>query len=374
VADSPIERLFTIIASDASSDDETSSDEDVYPTRSPSRLLEELLAREELDVPAAQAFNLGDDDEIDDPDFVDFSSLLGPKKRPTHRDAFEVIKATLLLTDSQSTKLLLIWVNLMPVEDWENLPTDGRSLARPKPEYLRQLKIRKVVCGLQKKDFVPFHKEQVRKRMLAQFAETGHTISLDAPNYKHRGDILDFDIEKSLLMESPGSLNPQLELRMLQQIHAARPNLLSSDFLKLVDERRWRTENADGNPLRSKMNLFALKFHSDGVQIAKNSVSSECTPLSCAIDSVYPYDPETRTYDAAAGLVIPSSMSSVHTVSLYHGRQACGPMEFGVHWKAELKRLHPNAVNPPPRRRLVIEQKMMIADAVERSKRAGMPS
>jgi hypothetical protein len=49
-------------------------------------------------------------------------------------------------------------------------------------------------------------------------------------------------------------------------------------------------------------------------------------------------------------------------------------MEFGVHWKAELKRLHPNAVNPPPRRRLVIEQKMMIADAVERSKRAGMPS
>jgi hypothetical protein len=309
--------------------------------------------------------------ELVDPDFVDFSTLLGPKARPTHRDAFEVIKATLLLTDSQCTQMLLIWINLMPVADWNNLPTDGRSLARPKPEYLRQLKIRKVVCGLQKKDFVPFYDAR-RDRMLTQFAETGHAISLDAPNYKHRGDILDFDLEKSILMESPGSLNPRLELRMLQQIHAARPNLLSPDLLKLVDERRWKTENVDGNPQRSKMNLFTLKFHADGVQIAKNSVSSECTPLSCAIDSVYPFDPVTRACDATAGLIIPSSMSSVHTVSLYHGRQACGPMEFGAHWKAELKRLHPFAENPAPHRRLVVMQKMMIADAVERSKRAGM--
>ena len=273
-------------------------------------------------------------DDVFDPDFVDFASLLKPAKRPTYRDAFEIIKATLLLTDSQCTKMLLIFSNLDPVPDWENFPLDGRSLAKPKPEYLRLLKIRKVVCGLKKNDFVPFHKKEERKAMLTLFQETGHAISLDDPRYQHKGDIVDFDLEKSLLMESPGNLNPKLHGRMLEQVHAARPNLLSRPLLKLVDEHQWRVEKVNPNPLRAKMNLFALKFHADGVQIAKNSVSSECTPLSCAVDSIFPYDPETKRHDVGARLVIPSSMSPVHTVSLYHGRSACGPMEFGAHWKS----------------------------------------
>jgi hypothetical protein len=275
--------------------------------------------------------------------------------------------------------MLLIFSNLDPVPDWKNFPLDGRSLAKPKPEYLRLLKIRKVVCGLKKNDFVPFHKEE-RKAMLALFQETGHAISLDDRRYQHKGDIVDFDLEKSLLMESPSNLNPKLHMRMLQQVHAARPNLLSRPLLKLVDEHQWRVEKVNPNPLRAKMNLFALKFHADGVQIAKNSVSSECTPLSCAIDSIFPYDPETKRHDVGARLTIPSSMSPVHTVSLYHGRSACGPLEFGAHWKSELKRLHPLKEDeeespfsaPPPERRLVVTQKMVIADAVERSKRAGM--
>jgi hypothetical protein len=325
----------------------------------------------------AEVVNSGLHDANRRGDFVDIATLIKPT-RPTYRDAFEVIKATLLLTNSQCTKILLIWHNLEPVPDYANLPKDGRSLAKPKPEYMQQKKIREVVCGLTKKDFVPFHNPKKRMAMLSRFEQTGSTIPLDSEKYKYRGDIMDFDIEKSFLLESPGLLNPKMQERLLQQVYAARPNLLSPPFLRIVDPQQWHIEQLEPNPARAKMNLFSLKFHADGVQIAKNSVSSECTPLSCAVDRIFSYDPETKKHDVKSGLVVPSSMSPVHTVSVYHGRQACGPMEFGAHWKKELDRLDPDVHDGESdfdftgQRRLVVSQRVMIADAVERSKRAGM--
>jgi hypothetical protein len=323
-------------------------------------------------VPAGASLPAGNGE---DQNVVDMRTVLGEPKRVTQRQAFEVIKAVLLLTDSQCTKMLRIWKNLNPVEDWKTFVTDGRYLAPPRPAYLRQLKLRRVVCGLQKKDFVPFHKKGRREAMLRRFEETGTTIA--AEDIKHHGDIVDFDIEKSLLMESPGLLNPKLQETLLERVNAARPNLLSPAFLKIVDEQKWNAERVNPNPSRPKMNLFSVKFHSDGCQIAKNSVSSECTPLSFAIDGIFPYDPVTKEHDEGGGLVVPSSMSPVHTVSIYHGRKACCLFEFGAHWTKELERLNPasdgagSAGSSTFDRRLVLSQKMMIADAVERSKRAG---
>ena len=66
--------------------------------------------------------------------------------------------------------------------------------------------------------------------MLTRFATTGTTI--EEEKIKRRGDVLDFDVEKSLLMASPGNLNPKLHRKLLERVHHARPNLLSKDFVR----------------------------------------------------------------------------------------------------------------------------------------------
>lgn len=62
------------------------------------------------------------DDSVDDAiERVDDASIIKyklEKKRATHRDAFEMIKALLFIPDEQMTKILGIWRRLRPVEGW----------------------------------------------------------------------------------------------------------------------------------------------------------------------------------------------------------------------------------------------------------------
>jgi hypothetical protein len=309
----------------------------------------------------------------------DWRTYIPTKKQATHRDAFEVIKATLCLSDEEMSKALRIWKNMKPVEDWKNFVVDARLLARASLRHLRGVAPRRVVCGLKKPDLVPFFKptnprKKTREEMLKTFLETGTTIAKE--DIKVWGDCIDFDIEKILLMQSPGNLNPREYLRFLKKVHAARPNLLSLDFVRLVDQELYYHElYVEANPLRSKMNFFNLKWHTDGIQIAKNSTSAEGKPISFMIDMVCPYDPETKevTTDTSIALRIPPSQTSVMTVTVYHGRGKADLFQFMDFWKKEEWRLSVDNEDPDvlKNRRMVIGYLLTIADAPERSLNLG---
>jgi hypothetical protein len=317
-----------------------------------------------------------DDESCED---VDVPEYVPVRKQLTLRQVFEIIKATVPLNDSQCSKILTIFKNAFPEwrkKDpymWKKYTTDGSLLAAPSPEYLKQKNIRKVVCGLTKEDYVPFHDPVKRERMLDLYEKTGSTIAVTEKS--SMGDMVDFDVEKSLLMESPAALDPGAYIKLLEKVNAARPNLLSPDLLFIVDKAKYNDEQLKPNPERPKMNLFTLKIHSDGVQIAKNASLPECSPISFTIDRIYPFDPLTGARDDAKSLRIPSTMPAVHTISVYHGKGACCLFQYMEHMKREMCRLSPslNIVknNGDSDRKLVVEHLLTIADSVERCKRTG---
>lgn len=294
------------------------------------------------------------------------------KKQATHRDAFEKIKAALCLSDEDTTKMLKIWKNMKPVEDWDNFVTDGRLLARPALRHLRGIAPRRVVCGLKKTDLVPYIPVAKRDAMLLRYQQTGCTVD---PTGRPKGDCIDFDLEKCLLLQSPGNLNPKGYLKFLKRVHAARPNLLSEDFVRLVDPQLYAREKLEHNDLRSKMNYFELKWHTDGIQIAKNSTSAEGKPISFMIDSICPYDPDKKQIitDEKHALRIPPSLTTVMTITVYHGRGKCCQFQFSEFWKNEEWRL--SVKNDDAlvlkSRRLVVGSLLTIADAPERSLNLG---
>jgi hypothetical protein len=318
----------------------------------------------------------GDERVVDDyveagEESLDIREDVPVRRQLTLRQVFEIIKATVPLNDSQCTKMLTIFKNAFPEwrksdpHMWERYVTDGALLAAPSPEYLKQKKLRKVVCALTKEDFVPFHDPKKRKEMLDLYEATGSTIKVTEKTTM--GDMLDFDVEKSLLLES--------YIKLLEKVNAARPNLLSPDLLFIVDKGKYNDEQLKPNPERPKMNLFSLKLHSDGVQIAKNASLPECSPISFTIERIYPFDPLTGARDDARSLRIPSTMPAVHTISVYHGKGACCLFQYMEHAKRELCRLSPslNIVKNKGDfdRKLVVEHLLTIADSVERSKRTG---
>jgi hypothetical protein len=293
--------------------------------------------------------------------------------KPSVRMCFAIAKATIPLNDSQCTKLLTIFDNVRP-DNYDDMIKDGRYLAPPDPAYLKQMKVRKVVCGLTKADFVPFHDAKKRAKMMRHYEKTGSTIDNTSGKYPE-GDILDFDVEKNILMTAPGNPNVKGFRKLLERTHAARPNLLSPDLLFIVDKGKFYDELLTPNPARPKMNLFSLMVHSDGVQIAKNSSLPECSPISFAIDRIYPFDSETGTWDEAQSLRIPSTMLVAQTISVYHGKGAADLFQYMEHFKKEMRRLSPTlhivAGKGEPQRKLVVSHRLTIADSVERCKRTG---
>jgi hypothetical protein len=293
--------------------------------------------------------------------------------KPTVRMCFAIAKATIPLNDSQCTKLLTIFDNVRP-DNYDDMIRDGRYLAPPDPAYLKQMKIRKVVCGLTKANFVPFHDPAKRDEMMRLYEKTGSTIDNTSGKFPY-GDMLDFDVEKNILMTAPGNPNVKGFRKLLQRTHAARPNLLSPDLLYVVDKGKFFDELVTPNPARPKMNLFSLMVHSDGVQIAKNSSLPECSPISFAIDRIYPFDSATGTWDEAQSLRIPSTMLVAQTISVYHGKGTADLFQYMEHFKSEMCRLSPTlhivARKDEPPRKLVVSHRLTIADSVERCKRAG---
>lgn len=287
---------------------------------------------------------------------------LPKRQRATHRDAFEKIKAQLVLTDEETSTMLRIWLKLKPVEDWENFTTDGRLLARPARRYLQKIKPRKVTCGLGISQGVPWHNETKRSEMLLRYATTGTTVA--ESDIRAYGDCLDFGVEESLLLQSPGNLDPSKHRNLLARIHAANPNLLSLPLLKLVSPSLYHDEMVTPNPKRSKMNYFSLKFHLDGVQIAKNSTASGALPISFAIHKVCAYDPETGEVDQTGGMLVPVRFASVHVTTVFHGRSKCDLYQLTEHWHSEEFRLHPDRFQraDEKRRKLVVEQLLRIGD------------
>ena len=319
------------------------------------------------------------DDDSDDSDDVASREDAPVKKELTLRQVFEIIKATIPLNNSQASKMLTIFKNAYPEwrkknpAMWKKYVTDGALLAAPSPEYLKQKRLRRVVCGLTKEDFVPFHDPVKRKEMLDRYEKTGSTIEVTEKTTL--GDMLDFDVEKSLLLESPATLDPGAYVKLLEKVNAARPNLLSPDLLFIVDKAKYNDEQLRPNPERPKMNQFSLKLHSDGVQIAKNASLPECSPISFTIERIFPFDPLTGVRDDAKSLRIPSTMPAVHTISVYHGKGACCLFQYMEHMKSEMCRLSPNLNivknKGDSERKLVVTHVMTIADSVERSKRTG---
>jgi hypothetical protein len=295
------------------------------------------------------------------------------KRQATHREAFEMIKATLVLTDEETSTMLAIWKNLQPVPDWKNFVTDGRLLARPAKNY-SHIKPRRVACGFTKADGVPYHDEEKQREMMERFAAKGHTVPEE--KIQHWGDCVDFGIEDSLLMRSPGNLHPKGHKMLLKRVHAADPNMLSLPFLQIVDKELYNQERLKPNPLRSKMNFFSLKKHADGVQIAKNSTASEGLPVSFAIDKVAPYDPDTGTVDFKRAIVVPARMATVHTITVYHGRGKCDLFAMLQHCRDEEYRLHPGNRQPDDEassssREMVVEMLMVIADTPMKAQLTG---
>ncbi len=295
------------------------------------------------------------------------------RKRLTYRMTFEIAKVTIPLNNSQTTKFLKIFKNAKP-EGWDDYVTDGRLLGKPKMSYLKNRKLRKVVCALTKEDFVPFDlkKEVEREAMLRRYEETGTTIEITSETTM--GDMIDFDVEKSLLMDSPGNLNPKAYIRLLERVNAARPDLLSPSLLFIVDEKKYYDERKKRNTDRPMRNLFSVRMHSDGVQIAKNSTLPEASPISFVIDRIVPFDEKTGTWDETKSIRIPSTMSAVHAVSVYHGRGSACLFQYMEHMKRELVRLSPS-LNPfvsASEPRVCVDHLLTIADSIERSKRTGI--
>ncbi len=294
-------------------------------------------------------------------------------EKPSVRMCFAIAKATIPLNDSVCSKLMTIFNNVKP-DNYDDMITDGRYLAPPDPEYLRQMKLRKTVCGLTKENFVPFHKQEKRDEMMRRYETTGTTIDTSKGNFPE-GDIMDFDVDKVLLLESPGNLNPKGYKRLLERVHAARPNLLSPDLLYIVDKGKFFEELRKPNDDRPKKNLFSLMIHSDGVQIAKNSSLPECSPISFAIDRICPFDPSTGAVDEARALVIPSTMLIAQTISVYHGKGTADLFQYMEHFKSEMCRLSPSLHiverKGEEERKLTVSHRLTIADSVERSKRTG---
>lgn len=313
----------------------------------------------------------GDDDDNGGDGFV---KTRGRKKRATHRDIFEMIKAVYFLSDGLMTKILRLWAKYRPVEDWNNFPTDGRLLSnRSARHYMRKFKPRRVVCGLKTSDGVPFHKKDIRDDMLRRFDETGTTIDAATAALKPKGDCIDFDVEECLLLETPGVLEPEKLVRLLRLVHAANPDLLSPHFLRIVDMERFHDERLRPNPKRSRMNYFALKWHADGVQIAKNSRAPGCVPISFAIERVCPYNPETMEVDTSQVLVIPASASPVLATTVYHGIGKSDLFQMTQFWHSEEYRLHPRRVMPPgEQRRIVVESRLRCGDTPIKALLTGM--
>lgn len=286
------------------------------------------------------------------------------KRRATHREVFEIFKAREFVTDELMSKLLTYWRMYMPKADWKNFTTNARNLsARTVRQHFKKFRIRKVVDGLKVTDGVPYHDRAKRLEMLARYEGPAGT-TIEPEKIKSYGDCVDFNLEEALLMEGPGMLEPDKHLRLLRRIHAANPDLLSPHFLKIVDPVMYHMEWLVPNKNRSKMNYFALKWHADGVQIAKNSTKANCLPISFAVDRIAPYNPETQEVDESKCLVVPARFAPVCTTTVFHGRGKCDIFQLTEHWHAEECRLHPKRqLGPGERRRLVIENRLRIGDS-----------
>lgn len=117
------------------------------------------------------------------------------------------------------------------------------------------------------------------------------------------------------------------------------------------------------------MNYFAVKWHADGVQIAKNSTKGSTTPISFSIHCVSPYDPATCSILEAQSLVVPSWMSPVFTTTVYHGTMKCDLFQLTQHWHGEEERLDPSRYVEG--RRLVVGCLARVADSIEKAYLAG---
>lgn len=295
------------------------------------------------------------------------------KRRATHREVFEIFKAREFVTDDLMSKLLTYWRMYMPQSDWKNFTTNARNLsARTVRRHFKKFKIRKVVDGLKVTDGVPYHDREKREIMLARYDGPART-TIAEEKIKSYGDCVDFNLEESLLMEGPGILEPDKHLRLLRRLHAANPDLLSPHFLKIVDPVRYHKERLIPNKGRSKMNYFALKWHADGVQIAKNSTKANSLPISFAVDRVAPYDPDTQEVDASRCLIVPARLAPICTTTVFHGKGKCDLFQLTEHWHAEECRLHPSRrLSPGESRRLVVENRNRIGDSPIKAQFTGL--
>jgi hypothetical protein len=292
--------------------------------------------------------------------------------RVTHRQAFERIKATLMLSDSVMNKILSIWKKLKPVEDWDKFTTDARLLARPGKMYMAELPIRKVICGLSVKDGIPYHDAQKKEEMLQRFATTG--TALDVTEKTIFGDVVDFSIQDCLLLRSPGMTNSRSYFELLTCLNAANPLLLSSKLLQLVDKKAYHNECLHGAAEgRSKMNCFFLQAFTDGLQVAKSSTKPQGIPILCALHRVCPYEPVSKSVDWERGMRIPYRFSDPFTVVLYHGSKKPELFDFTKKFFQELHFLHPKKeMLPGENRELVVEFFLQIADTPMKAHVLGM--
>lgn len=294
---------------------------------------------------------------------VVLSLLAGKSKRRlqrwTIRNVLTLIKAKCFLSDNVMTEILTMFHNLKPVMDYKNLPKNGKSLALPAYQFLKNFNVRKVNNNLGVGQQVP---------LLASDTVV-ETIAAQRRASPKEGEVLDFSIEDSLFMDGPGMYHADAYRILLRRINAAFPKFLSPKLLKVADRQQYDMEDAKNLlHLRSKMNFFCLKIHGDGVQIAKNGQRPTAIPLLASIDSICPYDHNTKTVDWNNEVRIPYRLAKPFIIVVYHGLKKPDMYQFLEKFFEELTRLDPDADGDDALpRRCVVQIKCIICDSPMKS-------
>lgn len=254
------------------------------------------------------------------------------------------MKSALSLSDRDMTKVINIFDEERPEMNYENLPRDGKNLSKVLRKYMKSKPhIRKVQDGLSCID---------QPRLNGSLPRGG-----PSKNPRKEGDVADFSIQESLYNYGPGMVHATKHRQLLRRLNAAYPLLLSPDLLRAADEVQFNKEKTNGSlGNRPSMNYFSLKFHLDGVQVAKNGRKPQAIPVLAAIEAIAPYDPVSKTVDVSSSVRIPYGHIRPFLVSFYHGSKKPNQHEFLREFFDELVLLDPNADVPNGKSRLCTVQ------------------
>lgn len=314
------------------------------------------------------------------------------RERTTYGEFLRLMKRKLRLSNRQMDKYMDLFQEMQPVFDEnESLPKTGRGLAGKAQSFARKFKIRKVDDGFGHENYPELHPAPVsttartlaqaitRRALGGQRKNKNDTNSRKSQNdenvvRKGMGDVADFGIQNGIFLDGPGNVHTWEHRCMLRRLNAANSKLLSPALLKVADPSVYEEEAGNGLlSERPAQNYISIKVFVDGVQICDNGQVPQAIPIAATIDTVAPYDPETKMVDWSNAQRVPFRHAKPFFISVYHGLKKPDLFQFFQPFFSELIFLDPEReLEEYEYRKCVVQLRCMICDSPMVSLLTGM--